>query len=247
MIRPGEPPTEIGFHDIVSYRAGADTFWALARTGGEILEHDLEGEPTGNAVAVSEFEFVRDDPAGGVVIERGGRLYSMAGSDPEPLPVGDLMALSATTAVVYGCDDELACTVRVVDRTTGDTREVAPAGPFEPLNRVLFGGRTPSASLMMSPTGRHTVVAVRDDFGFDVVLLDLETGEVTDLPTSSEPWTVSTAWAPDGDVLIVCTGTRLWGLDVETGESFNVLSGTGGTIWYRIAVRPDAPPAQSSS
>jgi hypothetical protein len=60
----------------------------------------------------------------GPVFSDGGRTFVLDERGPRSLGVGDVVATSATAAVVRSCDDQVRCAIALVDARTGARREL---------------------------------------------------------------------------------------------------------------------------
>jgi hypothetical protein len=155
---------------------------------------------------------IAPDGRGGLVIEsetgdspaREYRTLSIEG-DSTPLWSGsDLIAVGADTIVGIICESEDACTLTVVDRTSGDSLDVdvAPAAFASGQDSVeQFVTLSPDEALLATPTlegDLHAATALQDG----PMVVDLMTGSVTEL--EGGVWPASThnlTWSTDGSVL----------------------------------------------
>jgi hypothetical protein len=237
LLIEGEEPERFRQIDGLTHVPGTDRFW---RTGSaSLIEIDLAGDPTGVTLSTDGTTIVRGDPAGGLVVHRGGRLWSVSGDEATEMPPGELMALSAEVALTFGCDELADCWVRAVDRDTGVGRDVPVDDPFDLAPAPYFETLVMFPDASVAPSGEHAVVLGNAQAQPGLKLVDLTTGVVDLVPAGSDPWATSVVWSPDGRILFVASGSRLVGVDVTTGEAFPVLP-ESFDLWHRIVARPAA-------
>ena len=128
---------------------GTDRFW---RPGvATMIEVDLAGDPSGSTLSTVGTSVVRADPAGGIIVRRGGQLWSVRADAEVALPPGEPVALSAEVAVMFVCDTLTECRIRVVDRADGTEIDLAVADPFTiaPSSPTATGLALPDTSVAL--------------------------------------------------------------------------------------------------
>ncbi len=139
---------------------------------------DLTGRPVGAAIELPAATWpLGSDPAGGLVVEAAGDVYSIDESSVEYLGPGELIGMSSEIVVTRDCDDQLRCGLSITDRRSGDVRrlDVDPAdgGMLQSLH-----GWSGSSAKAISPDGSMCVVIVESGEGPRLGLIDLSSGEV---------------------------------------------------------------------
>ena len=167
-------------------RAGTDRFWRPRDSSGwgpaTLFEQvDLTGRPTGAAIELPANSWPSgSDPAGGLVVEAAGDLYSVGESSVEHLGSGDLIGISSDVTVTWDCDEQLRCGLVVTDRPSGHVRRVdvdmSGGGPIESLNNWA------GASIQtISPDGSLCAVMQVSDDEPGLALIDLASGATYDV------------------------------------------------------------------
>jgi hypothetical protein len=237
-------PVHTGYASEVFLVPGTDRFWRVitpveSGVPAHVVQLDHEGRETGLA-----FDFdgpghaVGADPAGGVVVVAPGGSYHAGLDGSRRLTTGDIIAISATAALITECSDNLStCGLVVLDRATGSTRPLEPVLPVgDPDTQIYDSGASygfPSLLSAVSPDGRYAPVVINGSrlrFG----VIDLTTGDFAPLGVTpqSDLW-----WAPDGRYVMFLFNERLMMYDFETRIAFDVAPGTTMTAF---AVRPEA-------
>lgn len=226
------------------YVEGTDRFWrppsSYFPSGGfELEEVGLDGEPTGRTILLpSNVWPAFADPRGGVIVQSSGRWFTVDEVDSAALGVGELIALDANTLVLNDCVTLDDCGLWRVDRETGTTTR-APIDLERLGTRLLpaaWWTGDPGAGL--SPDGRWLAATVERDGGaVDAVLVDLLTGASTDLE-GGRPGPPALVWTDDSRFVISLTpmGSPT-AYDVETGETFPVVTDDQPVGWNTLTAR----------
>jgi hypothetical protein len=184
-------------------RSGALTALELVR---------FEGEPLGRRIEVAGWWPLQSDMRGGVLVQRGGAVYSVNDTGSRLLAPGDLVGAGDNHLVVRTCDATMACTLSVVDWATLEQRPVPDSGVAA---RATNGGEGTSTATVAPDGTAMVVVGLEGDF--TPSLLDLNTGEHVSL--SSVPSTLSVAWSDDSRYALFTRNTALWAYDRQTGAA----------------------------
>ena len=247
-------PVDLGESWELLLRAGTDRFWRPRESNGwgpETLfeQVDLTGRPTGAAIELpANSRPSGSDPAGGLVVEAAGDLYSVDESSVSHLGSGDLIGISNDVTVTWDCDEQLRCGLYVTDRLSGDVRRVdvdmAGGGLIESLNNW-----TESSSRTISPDGSLCAVMQVSEDELGLTLIDLASGATYDLGARS--FLPVVAYSPDDRFVFLLAnvdsesnGGWGWGwggegdlfaYDRQTGDLFPVLSEP--VEWHAISTR----------
>jgi hypothetical protein len=225
---------------------GTDRFWRIMPSnepvhGTRVIEVDHQTIATGIGYEIAGNNWpVGADPVGGVVVAGPGGSYHLGTDGSSQITTGGIVAISAATALISECTDDLrTCGLVVLDRSTGSTRPLTPRLPpafggagaarvFESAGAYGF----PSMLAAISPDGRRAPIVVSgNDLAFGVI--DLGTGQFVELGDApgSGWW-----WAPDGHAAMYIAGEQLMMYDFDEGSAFAVAPGVEMTAF---AVRPD--------
>jgi hypothetical protein len=234
-------------------QAGTEQFWRPTFSGGwepatrfELV--DLTGRPVGGTIELPAATWpLGSDPAGGLVVEAAGDVYSIDESSVEYLGPGELIGMSSEIVVTRDCDDQLRCGLSVTDRRSGDVRrlDVDPAdgGMLQSLH-----GWSGSSAEAISPDGSMCVVIVESGGGPRLGLIDLSSGEFADIGNGG--FLPAVVWSPDDRFAFFIANSDesgsgwgwgwgsgdLFGYDRATRELFPVLSEP--VEWQAVAARP---------
>jgi hypothetical protein len=248
LVRTGALPVSIEVSDPWSMHFQRDTglFWRVPSSfaPGEpmsVHEIDHEGHDTGRTFEIPAGVWpMAGDPSDGVVVGAPGGTYHVGPDGTRRLTTGNLIALSATIAVVTDCGEEdfADCGLYVLDRVTGQrtkldvnmARTGVPIGVFDIQSPAFWG----TADLLgaVSPDDRWAPIMVTGNvqqFG----LVDLTTGEF--VPVAGNPpsglW-----WAPDSRSAIYNLNSRLTLFDTEQRTWTDILPASVSVDAF--AVRP---------
>jgi hypothetical protein len=234
-------PIRLGYATNMFPEPGSDRFWRVL-TAAEldaptrVIEIDHEGVESGVG-----FEFAGPgqvagaDPAGGVIVVAPGGTYHAGTDGSRRLTAGDIVAISASEALITECSDDLTtCGLVVLDRASGATTPLEPVLPVgKPDIQIYTSGAAygfPSLLSAISPNGRYAPVVIngtRLRFG----VIDLVTGDFAPLGVTPQSglW-----WAPDSRYVMYLFNERLMMYDFETRIAFDV---TPGVRMSAFAVR----------
>jgi hypothetical protein len=191
-------PVHTGYASEVFLVPGTDRFWRVitpveSGVPAHVVQLDHEGRETGLA-----FDFdgpghaVGADPAGGVIVVAPGGSYHAGLDGSRRLTTGDIIAISATSALITECSDNLTSGGLVVlDRVSGSTRPLEPVLPVgDPDTQIYDSGASygfPSLLSAVSPDGRYVMFL----FNERLMMYDFETRIAFDVA----PGTTMTAFA----------------------------------------------------
>ncbi len=232
-------------------QAGTDWFWRPMDGNGWGPETRFElvdqtGRPVGTAIELPPSSWPSgSDPAGGLVIEAAGDLYSVDGSSVSHLGSGNLVGLSSETVVTWDCDEQLRCGLVVTDRLSGDVRrvdvDVSSGQVIESLRNWTGAGIQ-----TISPDGSLCAAMRISADQPSLILIDLGSGAVYDL--GDRQFMPVIAWSPDDRFVFLLgnvDGDLGWGwggeadlfaYDRQSGELFPVLSEP--VEWNTLVARP---------
>ncbi len=218
-----------------------DELW---RTGmqqgfGDTLTYervDLLGEPLGTPIEMPWRSWaVAADPSGGLVTTVNGKVYRIDETGVEQLALGELIGLSTNVVIVRQCDETMQCGLQVVDRATGEIRDV-PGDPTETrgsdVESLLNWGR--SHNSVVAPDDTAVVVVAPGPNTIGLGLVDLGSGRFTPMAEYAGSGTV--AWSPDGRFVFYLDGGIVSALDRWNGDTFTVASNP--LTWTGLTSRP---------
>lgn len=254
LVRDGESPERLDLGEAweLLWQPGTDRFWRPdwdheGYAGWSVFEEvDLTGEPTGAIIELPFDTWVqRVDARGGLIVEVAGKYYSVSESDISLIGVGELIGLSTDIAVMRDCDEQLRCGIFVADRRTGDVRSLELAPPLSDGTRIEpFGWWGPPSFLQhISPDGRLCAATLPSEDGPRLILIDLESGAVTELGEMF--WMPGIVWSPDGRFGFFLAGFGGFdgpdfdGVSVYDRESGEVFPLTAEPLnWGALSARP---------
>jgi hypothetical protein len=220
-----------------------ERFWRMAtvfRGGGMTVEEvGLDGEPTGVEVELPINAWpAMADPAGGVIVQSSGRWFSIDPAGAEPLGVGEMVAIDDTMALLYDCPELDHCGLWRTDRATGERAEV-PGNVARDERYLSTAWWNADAGSGISPDRRRVAVMVDDGTGSGgLVIIDIESGEVTDVPLrgGGPPMVV---WSPDGAFIVFLDGGGVpTAYALASGETFPVVTDSSLSGWSSLGRRP---------
>ncbi len=226
----------------VLHAQGAATMWqsdeALSLAGpGNMIELDPTGAPTGVTVPVPRVP-VHVDADGTFLVEMPGGAFAIGPAGSTRLTTGDVVALGPTVALVHECDESMTCTYWVVDRTSGERRELPAV--LDGIRLEPIGWWPTSATI--SPDGMLAFVLVpvtegvgRNRFvAFQPTLINLVSATSAPLDIDPLGWLSGAQWTSDSQ----------FAMFLAEGE-LNVYSRASGTllpVWS--GARPIRAPQQ---
>ena len=163
----------------------------------------------GATVAIDGATLLGGDGRGRLVARIGGSVSLVGGGEPTLLTDGELLALGTGHALVRSCDDALACSVDLVDRTTGTVLEPRPdVLGFFGVAEAAVGVDGPPLAGTVSPDGRSVIGRTVDTEGDEQwFVVDLVGGTRTSLPRPADRQPF--VWSDDGAVLVYPSGIDL--------------------------------------
>ncbi len=148
----------------------------------------VDGAPTGDlttSFAFPDAELLGSDGRGGLVVTRGGTVFTLGVDGANPLTTGDLVAIGADTAYVRECADIATCDILRLDRQTGERTPVEGLGELSPV-AIAPDERGVALGTSVAPGGDVLVVEVRSPGErrwamFDTTTVTGRLPELTDL------------------------------------------------------------------
>ena len=146
----------------------------------------VDGAPTGDlttSFAFPDAELLGSDGRGGLVVTRGGTVFTLGVDGADLLTTGDLVAIGADTAYVRECADIVTCDILRLDRQTGERTPVEALGELSPV-AIAPDERGVALGTSVAPGGDVLVVEVRSPGDRRWAMFDTATGrlrELTDL------------------------------------------------------------------
>lgn len=222
----------------VFHASGAATMWladndVLTGQPGAVREVDAHGDPTGRAVEVPTLPAMYDG-AGAFIVTVGGDWFAVSADGSSRLTTGALLAASATAALVEECDEQLMCTVSVVDRQTGARRTLAMPPPS-----VSGAGAWIPEGASISPDGRFATMTVQNPaqaYRWQLIAIDLTTEAVHVLADDS--YVPAVRWTADSRFAFFAHFTEIAAFDTSTGEVVPVLTDQGSANPYAFDMHP---------
>lgn len=208
--------------ELVEGAAGTAQRVALSGTSLERIE--LPGFPS------------RFDPRGGFVVDAPGGAYRVDVDLIEQITDGELIALGRDLAVAEECDEQLACTVVVIDRATAARR---PLDLRRPLGDTGLRSVGIIGSESVSPDGTvamvHVLNPVDGSSGQPTIgIIDLATGAVTELGPAQD--IDQAVWTPDSAFVLYNRGGKL--VAFERGSGVEVVVAAELIAIDAFGVRP---------
>ncbi len=224
VVPRGEPPVD--FAPPPELAGGAyrgpepDTVWVPAyepSTGAiqALNLYRLDGEPLGRSIDMHGWYPMQSDLAGGVVVQAGGGVYSVSEAGARQVSDGELVGVGANHFLVRSCDEVLACGLFVVDRVTGERRQV-PVIKVDGL--AQYYGWTGTDSASVSPDGTLAVLFGLDGDGSNASLLGTDTGVYRSIARMTGG-SLSVAWSDDSRYVAFINARRFQVYDSDTGET----------------------------
>jgi hypothetical protein len=207
---------------------------------GQMMEVTPDLEPTGVRIDVPAAP-VMIEPPGNFVVPAASGVYIVSGDGVSRLTTGRLIALGPTVALAEECDEQLTCKYVVIERATGERRDLpglVRGAPFESV------GWWAQSSQTISPDGGFAMVLLAEyerltDRGGHMVtprlaVVDLVTGQTTPLTEATGGIQSVVRWTADSQFAFFMTD----------GEVFAYVAGTGELLRAEpddvSAIRPQA-------
>jgi hypothetical protein len=174
-----------------------DTFWVMRidQSGGigGLYLVGPDGEPLGRSIDLRGWWPIQSDLAGGVVVQAGGGAYVVSESGARRVADGEIAGVGLNHFLVRACDEALACGLFVIDRQSGERRQV-PEILVDGLAQYYVRNGTESASV--APDGTAAILFGLDGGGSGAALVATDTGQYREL-TALDDGTFSVAWSDD--------------------------------------------------
>lgn len=190
--------------------------WGRQPDGAYAL-YGFDGSELGKLINLPDrmlaYSRVVGDGNGNLVFSNGGGHYVASPDGARRITSGRLWALGPTTALARECDERARCETVVIDRSSGDRREI----PVDQLRGYGRGGISPDGATAALRTGAQ------------VKLIDLRSGETEFLNTvptggsfSSSSGAQRLAWSPDSRWLFVVFDDQLVAVDVAARKVHDI-------------------------
>jgi hypothetical protein len=143
----------------------------------------VDGVPSGDlrtSFAFSDAVVLGSDGRGGLVVTRGGTVFTLGVDGAEFLTTGDLVAIGADTAYVRECADIATCDILRLDRRTGERTPVDGLGDLSPV-AIVSDERGAALGTSVAPGGEVLMVEVPSPDGQVWTMFDAATGALTQL------------------------------------------------------------------
>jgi hypothetical protein len=173
----------------------------------------LDGEPLGRSIDLRGWWPSQSDLAGGVVVQAGGGIYVVSEAGARRVADGELVGAGLNHFLVRACDEALACGLFLIDRATGERRQV-PVIQVDGLAQYYGWTGTDSASI--SPDGSAAILFGLDGDGQVASLLGTGTGVYRSLTRMTDSFSV--AWSADSRYVVYTDSQTLKVYDITTGE-----------------------------
>ena len=222
IVPRGEPPADLtsrpNMFNGVFRGPEPDTLWELqndpmtGRVEGMNLVN-LEGQELGRTIDLQGWWPMQSDLTGGVVVQAGGGVYVVSEVGARRVADGELAGVGVNHFLVRDCDEALVCGLFVVDRQSGERRQV-PVILVDGLTQ--YWGWTGTDSASVSPDGTVAILFGLDGDGQDASLLGTDTGVYRPLTRATDMFSV--AWSDDSRYVVYTDSSALEVYDRDTGE-----------------------------
>jgi hypothetical protein len=175
----------------------------------------LDGEPLGRSIDMHGWYPMQSDLAGGVIVQAGGGVYTVSEAGARRVSDGELVGVGANHFLVRSCDEVLSCGLFVVDRLSGERRQV-PVIQVDGL--AQYYGWTGTDSASVSPDGTLAVLFGLDGDSADASLLGTDTGVYRSISRMTGG-SLSIAWSDDSRYVAFINARRFQVYDRITGET----------------------------
>ncbi|HWM20480.1 MAG TPA: hypothetical protein VNO51_12390 [Ilumatobacteraceae bacterium] len=178
----------------------------------------LDGEPLGRSIDVQGWYPMQSDLQGGVVVQAGGGVYVVTEAGARRVADGELVGVGVNHFLVRACDEAMACGLFVIDRQSGERRQV-------PVIRVdglaQFSGWTGTDSASVSPDGTAAILFGLDGDGSNAAILGTDTGAYRTLARMTDGG-LSIAWSDDSRYVAFVNTRRFQVYDRVTGDTIDL-------------------------
>jgi hypothetical protein len=178
----------------------------------------LDGEPLGRSIDVQGWYPMQSDLQGGVVVQAGGGVYVVTEAGARRVGDGELVGVGVNHFLVRSCDETMACGLFVIDRQSGERRQV-PVIRVDGLAQYAGWGGTDSASV--SPDGTAAILFGLDGDGSNAAILGTDTGTYRTLAQMSDR-SLSFAWSDDSRYVAFVNARRFQVYDRVTGDTIDL-------------------------
>jgi hypothetical protein len=173
----------------------------------------LDGEPLGRSIDLRGWWPMQSDLTGGVVVQAGGGVYAVSEAGARRVADGELVGTGVNHFLVRACDEALACGLFIVDRASGERRQV-PVIQVD--GQAQYYGWVGTDSASVAPDGTAAILFGLDGDGQAASLLGTDTGVYRTLSRVSN--TFSVAWSDDSRYVVYSDGRVLQVHDRRTGD-----------------------------
>ena len=226
IVPRGEPPSDVAPPPELASGAfrgpDPDTVWLPeydtftgAIEGLNLI--GLDGQPLGRSIDMRGWWPMQSDLAGGVIVQAGGGIYVISEAGARRVTDGELAGVGLNHFLVRSCDEALLCGLFVVDRQSGERRQVPV---IEVDGSAQFYGWTGTDSASVSPDGTAAVLFGLDDDTSAASLLGTDTGVYRTLSRMGGG-SVSIAWSDDSRYVAFVDARRFQVYDRSTGDTFD--------------------------
>ena len=177
----------------------------------------LDGAALGRTIDLQGWWPMQSDLAGGVLVQAGGGVYTVSEAGARRVADGEIAGAGLNHLLVRECDDALACGLFVVDRQSGERRQV-PDVRVDGLTQYWGWSGTDAASV--SPDGTAAILFGLDGGRPNAALLATDSGVSVEL-TSMNNGAWSVAWSDDSRFVAYTDISRLKVFDRSTGETID--------------------------
>jgi hypothetical protein len=178
----------------------------------------LDGESLGRSIDLGGGWWpTHSDLAGGLIMQAGGGVYIVSEVGARRIAAGEFVGAGVNHLLVRACDEVLACGLFVVDRVSGEQRQVPgiEAGAV-----AQFYGWTGTESAAVSPDGTAAISFGLDESEQVLSLVSTDTGEHRPLTRVTE--SLSVAWSDDSRFVVVNHDRTLVAYDRDTGSEVSL-------------------------
>ena len=177
----------------------------------------LDGEPLGRSIDMHGWWPMQSDLAGGVVVQAGGGVYVVSEAGARRVADGELVGVGVNHFLVRSCDEALACGLFVVDRLSGERRQV-PVIQVDGL--AQYYGWTGTDSASVSPDGTAAILFGLDGDGSAAALLG-HRHRCVPRALARDDGKFSVAWSDDSRYVAFIDARRFQVYDRQTGETID--------------------------
>lgn len=214
-LRDGRPPrpmtTTLARNGPMFPGPDPDHLWVEVSTA--LVLRPLDGGPDTARIrlpADGSVDSPVEDGAGNLLFPGPTGVYEARPDGLHRISTGALLAVGPRGWIVAECNDRHRCRSELIDRATGERRDVGPPLTVGPLPGLI------------SPDGRTVALYRIEDTGHvDLDLLDIASGEVqaADLELEQDVTVGMIVWAPDGRLFAIAAGGAIRVIDRDSGRA----------------------------